>query len=257
MKIKDRILKMLTLPRFLVYSMIISFLVANCSNDACYVIEQHPNGSDKTYMCIVNDQEEYFCYVEYFEDGNRKVEFCLKKGKLEGKRTFYHKSGNIESVYAYSNGLRHGLGKGFLEDGRKDYMNFYHFDVPLYGRYYRYDTTDIDYDPIYNAIVEVVADTVSLSQGVMDFKVSYPVPDSLVEQPFLLYMYDFKPLSLKDTTLHTPKYKDTLWVGKTLRGQIPLPQRGKQVFYGYIGEYDQEGEIHAYNPYEKVIEVVE
>lgn len=240
-----------------IISIMAMFFLSTCSDGGCKTIETFPDGQEKSIVCIVDRIAEHYCYTDYYKSGIAKVEFCLKKGELEGKRTLYHESGNIESVYAYSNGLRHGLGKGFLEDGRKDYMNFYHFDVPLYGRYYRYDTTDIDYDPIYNAIVEVVADTVSLSQGVMDFKVSYPVPDSLVEQPFLLYMYDFKSLSLKDTTLHTPKYKDTLWVGKTLRGQIPLSQRGGQVFYGYIGEYDQEGEIHAYNPYEKVIEIVE
>lgn len=233
------------------------FFLPSCSERSCKTIETYPNGQEKSRGCIVSSLAEHYCYTDYYKSGIVKAEFCLKKGELEGKRVFYYESGTVKSQYPYKNGLRHGLAKEYFKDGRKNFFNFYLNDRPMYGRFYRYDSSEVYFEPVYNPVVEVKADTVVLStESYLEFTVSMPLPDSLVRRNFSIFMYDFKPLALKDSVLYTPNHQDTLFYGKPLRGRIIPEQLGKQVFYGYVGErYDGGDKVHAYNPFEKVIVV--
>jgi len=232
------------------------FFLPSCSEGDCKTIETFPNGQEKSRACIVNSLAEHYCYTDYYKSGVVKAEFCLNEGELEGKRVFYYKSGAVKSKYPYKGGLRHGLAKEYFEDGRKNFFNFYLNDRPMYGRFYRYESSEVYFEPVYNPVVEVIDDTITLSsESFLEFKVSMPLPDSLVRRNFSIFMYDLKPLALKDSVLYTPKHQDTLFYDKPLRAKIKPEQIGKQVFYGYVGERYDGDKVHAYNPFEKVVVV--
>lgn len=235
------------------------FFLPSCLDGECKTIETYPDGQEKTRGCIVSSLAEHYCYTDYYKSGIVKSEYCLKMGELEGIRVFYYESGAVKSQYPYKNGLRHGLAKEYFKDGRKNFFNFYLNDRPMYGRFYRYDSSEVYFEPVYNPVVEVMADTVALfSESSLEFTVSMPLPDSLLRRNFSIFMYDLKPLALKDSVLYTPKYQDTLYYDKPLRGRIKPEQPGKQIFYGYVGEYYDDGDkVHAYSPFEKEIVVEE
>lgn len=249
--------RMIIKINYILIPLVLTVLFISCKSENCKSIEQYENGLTKTIACIVSVEDEYFCFKDFDKTGNLQLEYCLLKGEKEGERLEYYQDGTVKSSYFYKDGLRHGLCTEFLEDGNKDFFNYYIDDKPIYGKFFRYDSSGKNFEEIFSPIIEIMTDTVSLNEDLLKFKVNLPVPNSLSDKKMVNFMYDLKPISLKDSTIYTPKYEVPIRFNVPYEGEIEVKQTGKVVFYGYIAERNEDGKIHAFSPFEKEILVLE
>lgn len=67
-------------------------------------------------------------YIEYYENGNKKIEMSLKEGEKDSTTILYFEDGKISEVLFYKNGLMHGRWEKFNLQGVKISEAFYYED---------------------------------------------------------------------------------------------------------------------------------
>lgn len=65
-----------------------------------------------------NEDNELFTgsYVEFYDNGNKKIELDLKDGKKDGKVFLYFENSEINEMRSYKEGLKHGLWETWNEN---------------------------------------------------------------------------------------------------------------------------------------------
>lgn len=198
-------------------------------------------------------KKEHYFYKTYYPSGGLKSSYYLLGGKLNGEKNEYYESGDKSFTCTFKNDQREGICLNYKKDREIDYLNFYVNDKPVYGRFYSEKFGEIFFEEIFSPIVEVNDSTLNETNEI-SFNVIMPIPDSLITKEAFSFMYDLKPLSLKDSVLFTPKYEVLIYPNESFYGTISneeIQDSSSLIFYGYIAEKDQNGKIHAFNPFEK------
>jgi antitoxin component YwqK of YwqJK toxin-antitoxin module len=89
----------------------------NAKDGSCYTVFYNQNKSKVSEGKVVDKQfEGEWKYYHYNSDEIMTTEFYLK-GKLDGVRKVFYKSGNIAEETNYKKGLKEGIYKKYLENG--------------------------------------------------------------------------------------------------------------------------------------------
>ena len=221
-----------------------------CTPDICITLEKHQNGSPKLIMCIIDENKGDSCTRGFYENGKIEYEFCLENFVLNGEARYYFPSGKLKSITHYRDGLLHGDGYYYQEDGTLDKYIFYHEDEPVYKRdYVRNQLAPEGFIPI----VRLKRDTLLNINMPLRFEVTLPVPDSLIGGRKFVFCYQMKPESLMDSVLRYPAYEIELTNKTPVNGQLFLSSLDSNVFYGHL--YNKANK-HIYYPYEKKITIL-
>ena len=58
-------------------------------------------------------------YTEWYENGNKKLEYTYNDGKMDGLRTFWYEDGQKRWLSSYKDGERDGLWTEWYQNGKK------------------------------------------------------------------------------------------------------------------------------------------
>lgn len=105
--------------KYLIIILVGPFLFSSC--DKCpsntEVTETWENGSPKTEIQWFDRADSTYRQLQYFKDGQLKLEKIFTNGDLE-KLTGYHETGEIEAAFIYENG-KSIAGSEYFKNGQK------------------------------------------------------------------------------------------------------------------------------------------
>ena len=64
-------------------------------------------------------------YTEWYENGNKKLEYTYNDGKMDGLRTFWYEDGQKRWLSSYKDGERDGLWTEWYQNGKKRCVGSY------------------------------------------------------------------------------------------------------------------------------------
>lgn len=231
-------------------SAILAFI--SCKKDNCYIYETYGNGEMKTYVCEKDLKSEFLYFENYNENGSINSSWYSKKGKLDGEKITYDPNGIIRKKFNYKKGLREGSCTAYAEDGKIHTLNYCRNDKTIFGKYYKYNGDSVSVSLNFDPLISVFNDTISRNDPIVKFEVDLQIPDSLIGQNFSVFKYGFKPMALKDSVLHLPKFEANIYYDRPYFGEIEIEEYKSQIFYGFI--WDEELK-NMYNHKQFVISV--
>lgn len=101
-----------------------TFIMSNCSRKNIKVIESSfENGEPKvvTFYDKLNGDKVKTRQIQYYKNGQKKMEGSFKDGHRHGEWISYYKNGNVWSRAHYKNGKLNGLKKSYYENGELHY----------------------------------------------------------------------------------------------------------------------------------------
>ncbi|MCG8330981.1 MAG: hypothetical protein MI974_25030 [Chitinophagales bacterium] len=236
------------------FSIVILFLFTSCNKDDCKYVEYFEDNSPKLKMCTIDEDKSHYCYEELYNNGKLALKFCLIDGEFEGEVIEYYTMGAVKKITTYVHGKKHGDYSSYKEDGRLSNYNYFYEGHPCYIETYEYDNNQqkISVDG-FNPILTFDSGTIFAVGDTFRFKVSLPVPDSLLKGRELYFAYQMKSIGLKDSVIVHPA-NEALITNKTEKSfNIILDTLGKQIFYGHLVHKEEN---LFYNSFEQIIEVV-
>lgn len=251
---KLQILRSFRPCNLIIAAMCIILFGCDTSNDYCRIIEHFEDGSPKIERCILDIQKHYYAYKRFYPNGSIESLFYSVDGEYEGESIEYYPMGNIKSRTYYKNGKKNGDYYAFLEDGSLDFYNYLVDDQAIYIKVYDYNSDTVQVSEGFIPIIKFEQDTISKNSGILEFDLSFPLPDSLLKGRPLVYAFEMKPLSQKDSLILLPSNEIVLDNQKTMRCSLKLTTPETQIFYGHT--FDKETR-HIFQPFEKVITVLE
>lgn len=247
-----KINKVITLSKYGIVLFLSILLVVSCSKN-CKTVEYYNDGTPKLKVCILGNKNNYYHHTTFYENGNMEYQFYLLNDKLEGKFTEYYQTGLIKEVTTFKNGKKNGDDYSFLKNGKIDLYNFFVENKVIYVKDYLYNSENQSFIEGFIPILKFQQDTIEATKSSIEFEVSLPIPDSLLQNRKLYFAYEMKPLSLKDSIIEFPVNELLLDNKKVFSQSIELEEAATQIFYGHI--IDKE-ENHIYQPFEKIITVL-
>ena len=64
-------------------------------------------------------------YTEWYENGNKKLEYTYNDGKMDGRRTFWYEDGQKRWLSSYKDGERDGPWTEWYQNGKKRWVGSY------------------------------------------------------------------------------------------------------------------------------------
>jgi len=92
------------------FYVVISIVLFSCEVKSKSIIQKEGNIKEET---IVNDN----IYLEYHNNGNKKIEANIQNGKFNGKYIKFYKNGSIEEVGIMVDGLKNNVCKKYDQKG--------------------------------------------------------------------------------------------------------------------------------------------
>jgi antitoxin component YwqK of YwqJK toxin-antitoxin module len=204
-----------------------------CKQEKFRVIDYHDNGNAKLieYPMTANGVSKF---ETFYENGSIKTRFFFVDTISHGLTTTYYPNGIPHSICQYFNDKKNGICRYFRKNGTLKEVYFYHENEEVYNA--PYDSLGNKKAELFSPYLEFHQDTIPVSDPLIRYSVSLPLPDSLLEGKNLFYGYGIKPEALKDSfTFDLKKMLETPISNKgEFSFEVTINGTGNHLFYNYL-----------------------